>query len=160
MINNKKEINKKQIGIIFSYIVVLLWMVLIFSLSSQVAEQSASLSTGVTEVIMRVVKKIAPSIDFDISKHIVRKNAHFFVYLILGMLVINALKKSDVVRYKYIALLICVLYAISDEVHQIFVPGREPGVKDVLIDSAGAGIGILIYFYIYGIVNLKKHNMG
>ena len=46
------------------------------------------------------------------------------------------------------ALLICVLYAVSDEVHQIFVPGRGAEVKDVLIDSAGASVGVLMYLVI------------
>ncbi len=44
-----------------------------------------------------------------------------------------------------LSLMICILYAISDEVHQSFVPGRGPGVMDVLIDSAGAMVGIGMY---------------
>lgn len=54
------------------------------------------------------------------------------------------LRISGVDRSKRIAiaLLTCVLYAISDEVHQSFVPGRGAQVKDVLIDSAGAIVGI------------------
>jgi VanZ family protein len=39
----------------------------------------------------------------------------------------------------------CVLYAVSDEVHQLFVPGRGAQVTDVLIDNAGAFVGIGIY---------------
>ncbi|MGV8147186.1 MAG: VanZ family protein [Alkaliphilus sp.] len=44
-----------------------------------------------------------------------------------------------------LTLLVCVLYAISDETHQIFVPGRSAQVSDILIDSVGAAVGILIY---------------
>ncbi|MFP5109854.1 VanZ family protein [Neobacillus sp. C211] len=44
---------------------------------------------------------------------------------------------------------ICVLFAVSDEFHQLFVAGRGAQVKDVFIDSAGAIVGIVIY----GIVN-------
>lgn len=148
--------NKKQINMLISWIAVFLWMILIFNLSSQVAEQSNHLSTGITEVIVKTVKKVIPNANFDISNHIVRKNAHFFTYLILGMLVVNALRRSEVIGYKSIALLICFLYAISDELHQFYVPGRGPGMKDVFIDSAGATVGILVYL---GINRINKKVM-
>ena len=43
-----------------------------------------------------------------------------------------------------IALVVCILFAISDEFHQLFVPGRGAQVKDVLIDTAGAIVGMCI----------------
>ncbi|QSX05289.1 VanZ family protein [Sedimentibacter sp. zth1] len=150
--------NKKQVKIIISWTTVLIWMVVIFNLSSQPAHQSNKLSTGVTQVIIKTVKKVAPNTNFDIKKfnHYVRKNAHFFAYLVLGVLVMNALRRSDVFRYKFFALLICIFYAISDELQQIFVPGRGPQVKDVFIDSAGAVVGILAYLVI---MKIKKKIM-
>lgn len=74
----------------------------------------------------------------------IRKTAHFSVYLLLGVLVMNALRRSGVIGLKAVALAIgiCVLYAVSDEVHQLFVPGRGGQARDVLIDSAGAILGI------------------
>jgi len=59
----------------------------------------------------------------------------------------NALRRSGVNGWKFIlfSLGICVLYAVSDEVHQLFVPGRGRQVRDVLIDSAGAIVGIGLY---------------
>ncbi len=134
---------------LLSWTAVILWMILIFNLSSQVAEQSNELSTGITEVIIIIIEKVNPNADFDIHafNHIIRKNAHFIAYFVLGILVINALRRSGVYGYKSIAiaLLICVFYAVSDEVHQYFVPGRGPGVKDVCIDSSGAVVGIMVY---------------
>jgi VanZ family protein len=132
--------------ILISWIMVILWMALIFNLSSQVREESNQLSTGITVVIEKIIEKVNPfdaNLEIKTINHIVRKNAHFFIYLILGILVINAIRKS-----KYLALFICVFYAISDELHQSLVPGRGPGIKDVLIDSAGAYIGILIFVLI------------
>jgi VanZ family protein len=78
---------------------------------------------------------------------ILRKNAHYFAYLVLGILVINALRISGVKGWRVcvLALGICVLYAVSDEVHQLFVPGRGGQVRDVLIDSAGATVGLGLY---------------
>jgi len=139
---------------------VILWMALIFNLSNQPAVESKKLSTDVTKVIAEKVEKVAPNKEFNISdfNHIVRKNAHFFVYLVLGLLVMNALKRSGLYGYRCIgiAILLCVLYAISDEVHQLFVPGRGPHVKDVLIDSAGASVGIAIYFFIGRIIKITR----
>jgi len=135
---------------ILSWTAVILWMVLIFNLSSQVAEQSNELSTGITEVIVKTVEKVAPQAKFDVTSfnNILRKNAHFFAYLVLGILVLNALRRSGVTGTRSIALAlgICVLYALSDEVHQLFVPGRGGQVTDVFIDSAGASVGVGLYW--------------
>jgi VanZ family protein len=65
----------------------------------------------------------------------------------LGILVVNALTASGVKGFKgiVIAFLICVLYAVSDEVHQLYVPGRGCQITDVLIDSGGALAGISLF---------------
>ena len=78
--------------------------------------------------------------------YLVRKNAHFFVYLVLGLLVVNGLRSSGMKGYKKIglAMVICVVYAMSDEFHQLFIPGRAGQIKDILIDSSGSLVGILI----------------
>lgn len=86
--------------------------------------------------------------SFAYAGRVMRKSAHFFAYLILGVLVSHATKgstTSTVWRRRGVSLLFCVAYAITDEFHQMFVPGRGPQVKDVLIDGSGAAIGILIY---------------
>ena len=118
-------------------------MALIFYLSHQPATESNSLSTGITERVVAIIERVTSDIDFDVSNfnHIIRKNAHFFAYLILGVLVSNALKNNGLKGF-IIALAICILYAISDEVHQLFIPGRAGQVRDVIIDSAGAVVGI------------------
>lgn len=134
---------------VISWLLVILWMALIFYLSHQPATESNSLSTGITERIVFIIERVTSDIDFDVSNfnHIIRKNAHFFAYLILGILVYNALKNNGIKGSKrfLIALAICILYAISDEVHQLFIPGRAGQVKDVIIDSAGATVGISGY---------------
>lgn len=135
-----------------SWAVVLICMILIFNLSSQTAKQSNELSKFVTRVIVNVVKIVLPESDFNARSlnNIVRKNAHFFAYLVLGVLIINAFMKSGMPVFKSIALtlLICVVYAVSDEFHQLFVSGRGASVTDVLIDSAGTSVGIGGYMII------------
>ena len=141
--------SRKRIIILISWTASILWMVIIFNLSSQVAYESNKLSKGVTKIIVESVVKVVPEMDFDRSKfnHIVRKNAHFFAYLVLGVLVMYAMRRSGRKGIRGIVLILsmCVLYAISDEVHQFFVPGRGPQAKDVFIDSAGAVVGICMY---------------
>ncbi|WML46685.1 VanZ family protein [Neobacillus sp. PS3-34] len=138
----------------FSYlgpwILVVLWMILIFNMSAEPATQSNKLSTGITEKVIETVEKTHLVTDLNKEKinHIIRKNAHFSIYLVLAILVLNAFRKSEklVGKRLFLALGICVLYAISDEIHQLFVIGRGAQVKDVFIDSAGAAVGIGIYF--------------
>lgn len=66
---------------ILPWVLVVLWMALIFYLSHQPATESNELSTGITEIIIETVEKIAPDIDLDIGSfnHIIRKNAHFYI---------------------------------------------------------------------------------
>lgn len=133
---------------IVSFLAVILWMGLIFYLSAQPVEQSNNLSKKVTEVVVETVEKIAPTtqLDFGRANHILRKNAHFFAYLVLGILVTNLLRLSKICMFKSIifALIICLIYAISDEFHQLFVPGRGGQIRDVIIDTTGATTGILL----------------
>jgi VanZ family protein len=127
---------------------VVVWMTCIFILSHQPAEQSNELSKGVTQVIEETLKKMAPQaqLDWDNLNHIVRKNAHFFAYFILAILLQHALRTSGLSGWRVFAwaLSISVVYAISDELHQLFVPGRVAQVKDVLIDTAGALTGLIL----------------
>lgn len=82
----------------------------------------------------------------DDLHHFVRKNAHFFIYLVLGFLTANAFKVSGISGWKsmLLALALGVLFALSDELHQTFVPGRGGMVSDAVIDSAGVATGILV----------------
>ncbi|WHY85632.1 VanZ family protein [Neobacillus novalis] len=152
----------RKIKFCLPWIFVLVWMILIFNLSAQPASHSGQLSRGVTAVVVETVKQITPVTDVTVDRwdHIVRKNAHFFIYLMLAIWVFNALLKSRIAGLKgfFLAMAICVLYAISDEFHQVFVPGRGPAAKDVLIDSAGAIVGIWIYKLAALAIKTRKRN--
>ena len=134
----------------FSWGLVLVWMGIIFFFSHQTASESSELSSGVMNVIFNIVSFISPvDISEDFLHFLVRKGAHFTVYFVLGVLIIHALFrcvhwKKDVI----FATTISILYAISDEVHQLFIPGRSGEVRDVFIDSSGAIIGIFSYVLI------------
>ena len=145
-----KSSGRISIGSVLSWVAVIVWMAFIFYLSAQVAEQSNQLSTGITETIIGIIRKLIPNAKPDLNSfnHFVRKNAHFFAYLVLGLLTSNALGRNKAHSYRraLFALLICALYAVSDEVHQLYVPGRGGQATDVLIDSAGALVGSGLYF--------------
>ncbi len=139
---------------ILSWILVVIWMAVIFYFSSQPAPVSNDLSQNVTKVIVKGVSNIY---DIEVNcayeyvhnlNHIVRKLGHFTEYFVLALLVMNAFRQSGVEKFKLCiySLFLCVLYAISDEFHQLFVPGRAGQVKDVFIDSLGAILGIFIYW--------------
>ena len=134
---------------ITSWIAAILWMTLIFIFSSQPAVESSKLSTGITNNGIKVIEQVKPNAKFNIIgfEHIIRKNAHFFIYLGLSILIMNTLIRSGIRKYRCIigTLLICIIYAASDELHQVFVAGRGAHVSDVMIDSAGSALGILLY---------------
>lgn len=129
---------------------VLFWMMLLFSFSSQVAEESNQLSMGMTEIIVKIVENVVPEVDLDLKSfnNTLRKAVHFLAYLVLGILFCILLRGNGFhgLRCIMLAMVICVLFAVTDELHQLFVPGRGGQVRDVIIDCAGAGLGIGLYW--------------
>jgi VanZ family protein len=147
---NKKEVNHHMsMKQVISWLSVLLWMSLIFYLSHQPAAESTELSAGVMQLLLASFEVMIPFIQINIdSLHfLIRKGAHFTAYFILGILLIHALRTSGTAGMKaaLMALLLSVLYAVTDEIHQLFIPGRSGEVRDVLIDSVGAAVGIGFY---------------
>lgn len=101
----------------------LLWMGTIFLFSSQ-----PGFDTG---------------LSFDV---LIKKLAHFAGYAVLSFLLaftIGGKSRPISGRIAWTVLILCVLYAVSDEFHQGFVPGRHPSPWDVLIDSAGAASALI-----------------
>ena len=75
--------------------------------------------------------------------------AHFALYTILAALLMRALcsKRSGDWRAYGLAVFICAAYALSDEFHQSFVPGRKPDGLDIVVDLAGAVCGAFLWWY-------------
>lgn len=138
-------------------------MMVIFILSAQVATDSVQTSTNVIQIVVEFLQKVFPksNITLENMHYLIRKGAHFSEYFILGALTMNASRKCILVRYRgfIISVVICVIYAISDEFHQIFVSGRAPAIIDVLIDTCGAIFGIIIFIVFLKIISrCKKSN--
>lgn len=72
------------------------------------------------------------------------KLIHMAVYVPLGFLLCMALVMSGLRRYGFvIALILTIIYGMTDEFHQSFVPGRHASFGDVIADSVGALLGCL-----------------
>ena len=87
------------------------------------------------------------------------KFGHFVLFLFLGLFSFIYADCCDLKLLKSIsfAFLFCVIYALFDEFHQFFIDGRNAAFKDVLIDSFGAVVGILIsYILNYKILKIKR----
>lgn len=107
----------------------------IFWFSHQDAKESARQSTYVKKQVNKVIGK---GIKYNI-----RKNAHFFIYMVLGMSLL--LSREKVGKRGILEIVgFVILYAISDEFHQSFIPGRGASFKDVCIDTLGGISGILV----------------
>ena len=158
---------KKKAKIIILTTITILWMVFIFSMSAKNATQSSNISGGFTYNVLntffgqfRAIDKTTQDSIVEGLQFIVRKSAHFLAYEILGVLCFESLSTLDKLSKKktfFIALLISVLYAISDEIHQYFVPGRACQFRDVMIDSCGALFGIAVIVILKKMVNKIKN---
>lgn len=114
-------------------------------LSSFNGNISSVQSDGIVSLLARIIHYTG---DIDILRFIVRKVAHFTEYFILGILVINALKYNTIKDMMKLSILICILYASLDEIHQLFVQGRDGKIFDVLIDTLGSLSGIFLYKFL------------
>lgn len=128
----------KHYKIISSYLVII-WAFVIFLMSSFNSEVSSSQSG----IIVNFIAKLFNINNIELLGLIVRKIAHFTEYFILGVLVCNLFKIYN--KNIIIGIILCILYALSDEVHQLFISGRHFAMFDVLIDSIGVIIGHIIY---------------
>lgn len=143
----------------------ILWMGVIFYNSSNNAEISNKASYALLSSIQKTgeqIKKAQVRVKSDKEKLniILRKNGHFIEYLILAVLIALAFfthnfKSKNAIVY---ILFICLFYAVTDEFHQKFVPGRNSDVGDILIDFGGAVVGTIIYYFTYYKLYLKRNN--
>lgn len=124
------------------------WMGLIFQFSAQNADQSSSLSQGLTKILYNFISRIPLlKINLSLFHKLLRQAAHFFIFFVLALLLLNAFRISGI-NFKtafLFTIIIAVFYAGLDEYHQSFVPGRAAEIKDVAIDSLGALVGVGVY---------------
>lgn len=151
-----------------SIILLLAVMTAVFCFSAQPAEESQQTSDGFLYKIISVfypkIKTASPEQREEIMEKFsspIRKFAHFSIFGLMGVLsllsVISYNRSKPDIRY-LIAWLICVLYSVSDEIHQHFVPGRSCEIRDMLIDSGGALLGVILASVFCFIIRKRAEN--
>lgn len=135
---------------------------IIFNFSSQDGEQSTGISAKVSNFIINIIhhnksasekEKMAKKIE-----PVVRKLAHFSIYMLVGILLMGLLSTYNLSFKKkiIICIIVGILYAASDEIHQLFVSERSGQIIDVLIDTEGAITGSLISGFICECIKLRR----
>ena len=143
--------SNKYKKIIFGMIV-FIWMIIVFCFSNQPAKISTNTSESTIKAIINIFPNIRNMEENEKEQivsnlqPIVRKLAHFSIYTLGGILIYNFIYTYDITnkRKMIVSFLIGGVYAITDELHQLFIPGRSCEIRDVCIDSSGVLLGICI----------------
>ena len=125
---------------------------IIFGFSNQDGTQSKGVSGKVARILIEIqprykeIDEIKKEELIEKYQKFVSKGAHFSIYAVLGMSITGLMCTYKLTNKKriYISLIFGILYACSDEIHQIFIEGRSAQVTDVLIDTLGIIFGIII----------------
>ena len=136
--------NKKLLFTIITFT----WVCVIFSFSLQTGEASSEVSGSLVEKLIALFMSNAQIAAEQIAflEHVLRKCAHFTEFLVLGILSSITLGYWQLRHEAWCAFGFCVAVAVIDETLQLFISGRCGNVKDVMIDSVGAVVGIVILF--------------
>ena len=148
-----KKFDKKIQVKIINIILIVAWMGIVFEFSNQKGTKSSNTSRKVTVAVVqavsdKTVEENEPIIEK--TEKVIRKLAHYTIYTVGGFLIMNYtyttnLKLKEKVLY---SIAFGTGYAVTDELHQFFMPGRSARVFDVGIDTLGVLTGITIYVMI------------
>ena len=135
-------------GFFKAWVPVIVWVILMF-LGSTDYLSGAQTSRFLTPFLVWLNPHISYR-SIEIVHVVVRKLGHVTEYAVLAVLLWRAFRlgthwQINLSMLFLIVSMACALFAISDEWHQSFIPSRTPSARDVLIDIAGALIGIGIY---------------
>lgn len=132
------------------------WMTIIYFFSSQPADDSLNESNSLLEAIAYVFN--ISDVDVFVARFgpFIRNLAHFGEFFLLGLIMyINVIEYTNR-NVLLLTIIVCALYAASDEVHQLFVDGRVGTFSDVVIDSLGATCSTFLSYLIQKYVAKRK----
>lgn len=149
-----------KINIVRIIIMILLLgtFVAIFHFSSQNGEESGNLSRKIAKFLVEKLSIENTKKTLKRTEAVIRKIAHFSIYTLLGFLLVSFISTYHLEENRriIISFLIGSLYAISDEIHQNFVADRSCQITDVILDSMGVFLGILLLLFILKIYQKIK----
>ncbi len=144
--------NKK----IFWWAATIMIMLAIFYFSNQDGGRSSSMSEGIMERFFSSFLEDASASQQEMLHTLIRKMGHFSIYFALGIAVINLIRCYRNDKAFIFSTLICLAYAISDEIHQSFIAERSPAVTDVLIDLVGSLAAISLTLLLIHLIKQRK----
>ena len=140
----------QKVAAVFSVV----WMVMIFCISAKTSDHSSEVSSGVTETLITTANFLfhwemdgSAILELvDKWENTVRKIAHATEFFLLTMSLFLWFDYFDwnIWKHSFIAGITAVLYAASDEFHQLFVSGRAGKISDVGVDSMGVLVALLM----------------
>ncbi len=146
---------------IISYVLLILWLLVIFNLSSQPGTLSGGESSHLIYNTLEFIYSIFHLDSSNLSEVVsvihnpLRECMHSLEYFILAILTVNLLKQHYIKENIFvISILFCFVYAATDEIHQLFVPGRSFEYFDIFMDMLGSIIGT----WMMKIFSIKKVN--
>lgn len=141
---------KKRLLFALLLLLTIFWLAVIFGFSDQSGTESGGLSRLIAEPVTNFLIRLSGELSADEQATLymkvdgaVRIAAHFTEYAILGML-LTLLCQMIHLNWMWIPWVIGTLYAVTDEWHQSFSPGRTSDPRDVVIDSLGVLCGIVL----------------
>ena len=135
-------------------ILLISWMFLIYYMSSL----NSDISSNQSGFIVNFISGLLNLNNIDLITYVIRKLAHVFEYLILYILLSINIKELKLKNYEIISFILTIVYSFTDEVHQLFIPGRAGQLQDILIDLIGIMLGYISYIlYLRYIKNKKLH---
>lgn len=138
--------------------------IVIFNFSNEDSIKSGNTSKKITNEITKNIDsiqkldKVEKTKELDRIESIIRKIAHFSLYTLVGILLMaicSTYNLNEIIRI-IISLLSGIVYAISDEIHQMFIAGRTAKPTDVFIDTLGVILGIVITMLILKITSNRN----
>ena len=136
-------------------------IIFIFSMDNGVesSEKSSDIIVWLTEtVLQRDLTEQEMNTYIEKYSYPIRKTAHFTIYFILGLLFIILLEEYHEIQRKEIiyTIIFVLMYAVSDEIHQLFINERSGQITDVLLDTSGGIASSISYFYLQKIRKKNK----
>ena len=133
---------RRRIIFLLSLLLTAAVLAVIFGFSSQTASQSNGVSKALARLLAAKMPWLMKKFTLRQLNRMLRKLAHFTLYFLLGCGLTGLLRAREKALPALIAVPIGLLCAALDELHQSVVPGRGPGVRDVVLDTCGVIVAV------------------